>query len=482
MVTGTQKSLTRLVNFLASLRVAAVVLGLLAAVLAAATIYEVKYGTRAAQRDIYEAPWFAALLVLLGINVAAAAVSRWPWRLKQIGFVTTHMGILLILGGCLTTHWMGVTGRLVLSEGGMDSRIIQDSWVLQATAHGTDGHGESAAMPVSEPPRLDKAVQFDLGGQPYAITILQYLDNAAFEQAKGAIVATIDGKEYEADVEQALAGVVPLGDQGTTVHVTGYYERASVDMQGTIHEDPQRPRNPAVVLELTHNGSKQKRIVFEQFGDISAMHGGAAPAVKIMLRRHGQAFRQVVRKPLHQGADPQPAIEVEASAAGQQRRGWLVWSQPATFELGQQALQLMFGPRQLRLPFTVRLNRFELEHYAGSNMPAMYRSEVTVIDTGSREQLTATIEMNRPLEYRGWSFFQSGFSMEGTQKVSILSASKDPGKPIVYGGAILLVLGTVVLTVQRLRAQIPNAGRKRPPTGQMRTAGDTTVGKGADHA
>jgi hypothetical protein len=482
MTSEAKNLLNRLTGFLASLRLAAIVLGLLAAVLAVATVYEVRYGTRAAQRDIYEAPWFAALLVLLGVNVAAAAVSRWPWRVTQIGFVTTHMGILLVLGGCLTTHWMGVAGRLVLSEGGMDNRIIQDSWMIQATAHDAGGHGESAAIPVSEPPRLGKAVPLHLGGQPCSIALVGYLDNAAFEQAKGTIVATIDGKEYAVDVDQALAGPVPLGDQGTTVHATAYFERATVDMQGTIREDPQRSPNPAVVLELTHNGKNEKRIIFEKFGDINSMHGGQTPAVKIMLVRRAQSPGRVVRRPLTPGADPRPAVEVEVSAAGHQHRRWLVWSQPAMFEVGQKTLQLTFGPRQVRLPFAVRLDKFELEHYAGSNMPAMYRSEVTVIESDGREPLTATIEMNRPLEYNGWSFFQSGFTMDGEQRISILSASKDPGKPIVYAGAVLLVMGTVVLTIQRLRAQVPAAGRKGPVEGRTGPPDDTTAVAGADHA
>jgi hypothetical protein len=608
MTARKQERLDRLVRALGSLRLAVLVLGLLAAVLATATIYEARYGSRAAQRDIYEAPWFAALLVLLGVNVAAAALTRWPWRLKQIGFVTTHMAILLILGGCLTTRWMGINGRLVLAEGRQDDKILQDSWIVQATAHGAGGHGQSAVVPISEPPRLGGITRFDLGGQTYSVRILAYLDNAASqtlleagapddppgalvelaqpeggtpqahaslqwllvddrgqwavrtpgftlaaastytapvetaaaEHAKGTLVALIDGKEYEADVERALAEVVPLPDQGTTVHVTGYYEHASVDMAGKIEDDPERPINPAVILELSHNGKKERRIIFARFGDISEMHGGGqTQAVKMIFRHprsaagamqivlvpqqdkwvlhedngtkllqevelkpevpvslkgmpvlltlkqvlaHARASRKLVRKPLPQGADPQPAIEVEVGAAGNQGRDWLVWSQPATFALGEKAVRLTFGSRQVRLPFTVKLNRFELEHYAGSDMPAMYRSEVTVMDAANREQRTVTVEMNKPLEYKGWSFFQSGYSMLDGEKVSILAASMDPGRPIVYAGAILLVIGTAILTIQRLLAQVPKSRANGPAAGESETAAKTIIGTGADHA
>jgi len=86
-------------------------------------------------------------------------------------------------------------------------------------------------------------------------------------------------------------------------------------------------------------------------------------------------------------------------------------------------------------------------------MPAMYRSEVTVLDNERREQRTVTIEMNKPLEYRGWSFVQIDLSSDGRQNISTLGVSKDPGRPIVYCGAFLLVCGTVILAVQRLNTK-----------------------------
>ena len=358
--------------------------------------------------------------------------------------------------------------------------------------------------------------------------------------AKGTLVATIDGKEYEADVEQALAGPVTLGDGNTSVHVTNYYEHASVGTGGKITEDPQRPVNPAVLVELINNGKKEKRIIFAKFGDISAMHGGDKnQTVKVSLRHtqsnaggmkivlvpqqdkwvlyedngqtllqqvdlqkdtpvtlkgmpvslvvrqilaHARPAKQVVARPLPKGADPQPAVEVELSGPDGSHRDWLAWSQSTMFVLGSKGLRLTFGPRQAPLPFAVHLDKFELEHYAGSNMPAMYRSEVTVIDTESREKRTVTIEMNKPLEYKGWSFFQSGYSMNGGQNVTILSASKDPGKIVVYCGAFLLIVGTAILAIQRLKAQIPATGKGGPaPKGASRTDKKETVTTRTDH-
>jgi hypothetical protein len=590
MAIKTTQGLDRWLQPLASLRLAVVLLGLLAAVLAAATFYESSAGSDAAQRHVYQAVWFDLLLLLLGVNVAAAAIIRWPWRLKMVGFVITHVAILAILGGCLTTNWLGVTGRVVLSEGQQDTKVIQDGWVIQAAGHGMGSRGPAAQITIDQPPRVDKTIAFESGGQSYTLKILQYLPNAepqtllvegtdkdpaailielkqpspagmgdemppsqqwllvddktqwaintpgfslvaasqytppvesaAAGPAKGTLVAAIDGHDYEVDVEKALTEPVPVADGKATLRVINYYEHASVGMAGKIQDDPARPVNPAVILELTSDGKTETRKIFAKFGDISAMHGGPKEqTIKLSLRHSGAAkggmkvvivpsqdkwvlhedngqkllqqtdlqpdtavtlkgmpvaltiktslphakpAKQVVAVPLSKGASPQPALEVEVTGPKGQYRDWLAWSQSATFVMGPNALRLTLQSRQYPLPFAIKLDRFELETYAGSQMPAMYRSEVTVVDTQDRERLSKTIEMNQPLEYKGWSFFQSSYYTSGGHNVSVLAASRDPGKPIVYIGAILLVLGTAILTFQRLKAQMPSNARSAP--------------------
>ncbi len=42
---------------------------------------------------------------------------RLPWRRRQIGFLVTHGGILVLLAGCATTRWLGVEAVLPIYEG-----------------------------------------------------------------------------------------------------------------------------------------------------------------------------------------------------------------------------------------------------------------------------------------------------------------------------------------------------------------------------
>ncbi|MCU0983275.1 MAG: cytochrome c biogenesis protein ResB, partial [Pirellulaceae bacterium] len=106
-----------LARALASLKLAIVLLVFLAAVLACATLVEAKYGREYASWYVYGSPWFVAFLAVLGANVLAATLVRFPWHKHQLGFVVTHAGILVLLAGAIRSFLGGIEGQLVLQEG-----------------------------------------------------------------------------------------------------------------------------------------------------------------------------------------------------------------------------------------------------------------------------------------------------------------------------------------------------------------------------
>jgi|GEM_PF-692748 len=112
-------------RFLASLKLAILTLGGLVAVLAYATFYESKYGTRAVAEEIYKSPTFALLLTFLGANILCAALIRYPWKRRQIGFVVTHAGLLTILLGTFLTLRYADEGMLGMREGEATSQVVR---------------------------------------------------------------------------------------------------------------------------------------------------------------------------------------------------------------------------------------------------------------------------------------------------------------------------------------------------------------------
>ncbi|MHC5537861.1 cytochrome c biogenesis protein ResB [Singulisphaera rosea] len=101
-----------LYRFFASLKLAVISLGMLAAVLAYATFFESWYGPSAVQEWIYQTKGFAILLAFLGMNILCAALIRFPWKRRQTGFVITHAGLLILLAGSFVSLKSSDEGQL----------------------------------------------------------------------------------------------------------------------------------------------------------------------------------------------------------------------------------------------------------------------------------------------------------------------------------------------------------------------------------
>lgn len=102
------------------------------------------------------------------------------------------------------------------------------------------------------------------------------------------------------------------------------------------------------------------------------------------------------------------------------------------------------------LPFSVRLDDFVLETYPGTMRPAGFMSVVQVTDRDSGRTFPARIWMNHPLEYRGYTLFQSSYQQSGGREATVLSVSKDPGQAVVFVGYVAVVLGMIIVLFTRI--------------------------------
>ena len=107
----------KLVETLASLKLAVILLVVLVIGLSAGTILESRTDTETAQRVVYYSWWFLGLQGLFATNVACSIANLFPWGKKRVGFVVTHASLLLILAGAALTYFGKVEGQLGLWEG-----------------------------------------------------------------------------------------------------------------------------------------------------------------------------------------------------------------------------------------------------------------------------------------------------------------------------------------------------------------------------
>jgi cytochrome c-type biogenesis protein CcsB len=115
----------KLFSFLASLKLAVILLLLLLVGLSSGTILETRLGAEAAGRLVYYSWWFLALQGLFAINLALSLASLFPWARKRTGFVVVHASLLLIMAGAATTFFLKIEGQLSIPEGGSASVMVE---------------------------------------------------------------------------------------------------------------------------------------------------------------------------------------------------------------------------------------------------------------------------------------------------------------------------------------------------------------------
>ena len=111
---------------------------------------------------------------------------------------------------------------------------------------------------------------------------------------------------------------------------------------------------------------------------------------------------------------------------------------PRDLQFGNIAVTIGYGSKIVELPFSIKLNDFQLDRYPGSMSPSSYASEVTVIEEDGKSY-DYRIFMNRTLSEGNFLFFQSSYFPDETG--TVLSVNNDPGKWPTYLGYFLLTLG-----------------------------------------
>lgn len=125
-------------DFFSSLKLAVVLLLVLIADAIVGTLYESNFDAKVARAYVYGAPWFNAWLILLGANLTASALSRWPWKKYHSAFLITHLGIITLLIGSLIGRIFGLEGTITLFKGEPPTnRLLVDQHQLRV--HDVDG-------------------------------------------------------------------------------------------------------------------------------------------------------------------------------------------------------------------------------------------------------------------------------------------------------------------------------------------------------
>lgn len=119
------KAAKRIFHFLGSIDLAILLIAGTALFVAAGTFLEAHSDSHLFSASMtYHHPFFLALIWGFFINILLSALRRWPFQRKHIPFLTTHLGLLMLLGGVIIKSYYGTQGSMQIMEGGASNRLF----------------------------------------------------------------------------------------------------------------------------------------------------------------------------------------------------------------------------------------------------------------------------------------------------------------------------------------------------------------------
>jgi hypothetical protein len=141
---------------------------------------------------------------------------------------------------------------------------------------------------------------------------------------------------------------------------------------------------------------------------------------------------------------PSAAIEILPKDGGSLGT-WLVsdaLGAPQTFACGGRTWMITLRPSRYYKPYSVTLQKFTHEKYAGTEIPKDFSSKVTLIDPERSVNRDVLIYMNHPLRYRGETFYQAGFQKDDS--ATILQVVHNPSFIAPYVACVIVAAGLLV--------------------------------------
>ncbi len=147
-------------------------------------------------------------------------------------------------------------------------------------------------------------------------------------------------------------------------------------------------------------------------------------------------------------------VYVEVSTKEQHHLGmlWAGEKQPWVFEIGDDLYCMGIRHKRMKLPFSVKLEKFVKEFYPRTNKPRFFASEV-ICTTKDGEQRTV-IRMNEPLRFKGFTLYQASWGTKtdapSEPVFSVLAVSQNPAEQVPLYSCVIISIGLLLHFSQKL--------------------------------
>jgi len=432
-----------------SMKMAVIMLFLFGVIVGGATFIENDYGTQTARALVYKALWFE---VFLGYFVAILVynilrVKSYKTKLPVFIF---HFSFLVIAIGALMTRYVGYEGVMAIREGKISNTMVSDVKNLQvhATA-GKDSASIEKELFFSTMTGNSMNESLSIADKKVKIELLKYLPTVD-EHA----VASAEGKKLiELKISAGGQGKIHFLAKGEKKDFGGFYVgyevKPTTDKPTFLIKD----KGDTYVVDFPFS-LKTLNMNDKTSGELN---GGKNEFKNRMLYQFGG--NAIVLKDVHEKA----VVKIDSHDFKTQRgqpeymqwkvsvgdKSEVITTMPYKGKVGNihrldldgVHIDMRVGAKLIDLPFSIKLEDFELERYPGSMTPASYSSKVVLIDKEQDITMPYHIYMNHILDHRNYRLFQSSYDPD--EKGTVLSVNHDPGTWPTYIGYLLLGLGMI---------------------------------------
>lgn len=447
------KEFRRLVRQLASVKIAVFIIAGLGVLIAAGTFVEAHYNdAQAASKYVYRTPWMFALMGILAVNLIAVMIDRWPWQKRHRSFVAAHIGILVLLIGSWMTMEFGLDGNLVIPIGGTNRwvQLPETELTVWSTFDGSNYskiYEKQVDFMVDDPVKNPISIPTDEGAlkvtgfRPYV-----YASNrvVASETASAPPAVRFHIHNERASVNEWLfqerAGMPAVASMGP----------AEIFLASKIPDDPKDnqiylvPEGEALRYKIFYRDGKLPRAGLIKEGE--EIETGWMGLRFRILRYYQKAERAWEFEDSPNKSELTTSV-IELDWDG--KKQWVSLGDRFKIFTKKAAYLVNYSNKVVDVGFDVRLLKFEMGKYQGTDRAASYKSIVNVAELGDRE-----ISMNQPLKHMGKTLYQASFSNndEGQAVASVLSVNDDPGRWVKYLGSLIITLGVIWLFWDRRKS------------------------------
>ncbi len=442
--------MNKLLSLIYSTRLMAILFLIFALAMGVATFIENDYGTETAKALVYNAWWFEGIMIFFAINFFGNVFKYKLLRKEKLVVLAFHLAFFLIIIGAGVTRYISFEGIMPIKEGQVTNKFLTEKNYISIVVN--DGNEQKTpvhhSILLSALGSNNYSYNTDFKGKDVEVKLTNYIPNAqqVFEESE-------TGDEYMLFVESGAGG-----------RHNHYIKRGTSELVHGVLVGYDAQNNNTIDFKNIDGNIKIKSAVDGSFFRMADSFEGTIVKDSLqdfsLLAVHSIAGMQFVvpnvslkgyYKTISGDKDVHTLGELtfDVSAGDETKQVKLVGGKfaiqpPTQISVGGLNFRMSYGAMQKQLPFSIKLNDFQLDKYPGSNSPMSFASEVTVIDPS--ETFDFRIFMNNILNYKGYKFFQSSYNITDEYEETHLSVNHDFwGSTITYIGYFLLYAGLMLI-------------------------------------